>query len=86
MDSREIADLIEYEIENVIKQGYNRLYMNVDDCGNGCGFLRVLAMIGPKYIIVFDGIFPLTVCYEVLSLLKMSQYEIKDFTTGGDKL
>lgn len=84
MDSREIADLIEYEIENVIKQGYNRLYMNVDDCENGCGFLRVLAMRGPKYIIVFDGIFSLAMCYEVLSLLKMSQYEIKDFTTGGE--
>ena len=84
MNSREIADLIEYEIENVIKQGYNRLFMNVDNLEDGRGFLRVLAMQGPKDIIVFEGPFTLEVCFQVLALLKQSNYEITDFTTGGE--
>ena len=82
MNSREIVNLIEYEIEKVIKQGYNRLYVNVDDLENGDGFLRVLAMQGPKDIIVFEGIFTLDICCQVLDLLSISKYDIIDFTTG----
>ena len=85
MNSRKIADLIEYEIENVIKQGSNRLYMNVDDLKDGQGFLRVLAMQGPKDTIVYEGTFALCVCGQVLELLKESKYDIIDFTTGGDE-
>lgn len=47
----------------------------------GDGFLRILAMIGSKYLIVYDGTFDLDICYQVLELLERSTYEIKDFTT-----
>lgn len=51
---------------------------------NGEGFLRILAMFGPKYLIVYEGTFDLDICFQVLKLLERSKYEIKDFTTGGD--
>lgn len=51
---------------------------------NGEGFLCILAMFGPKYLIVYEGTFDLDICFQVLKLLERSKYEIKDFTTGGD--
>ncbi len=81
MDSKGITLEILNGIRKAIDLGYNRLYVNVDDLENDFGFLRVLAMKDPKYIIVFEGTFPLDVCYEVLDLLEMSRYQIKDFTT-----
>ena len=82
MNSKEIADLIEHKIENVIEQGFNHLYVNVDNLENGYGFLRVLAMRGARDLIVFEGNFALHTCYEVLELLERSKYDIKDFTMG----
>lgn len=68
-------------IEKAINKGYTRLYVNMDDQDNGTGQLRVLAMKIPEDIILFDGIFDLTTCREVLALLGQSQYDIKDFTS-----
>jgi len=84
MDSVEITLKVIEGIEEAIMNGYDRFYMNVDDMETGEGFLRILAMIGPKYQIVYEGTFDLDVCYQVLELLARSKYEIKDFTTGGD--
>ena len=63
-------------------KGYTRLYVNVDDQDNGNGELRVLAMKGPNDIIVYEGIFQLATCREVLALLEQSEYNIKDFTSA----
>ena len=71
-------------IEKALDLGYARVYVNVDDLENGNGFLRVLAMQGSKDIIVFEGTFALDICYQVLDLLSMSKYEIKDFTSRRD--
>ena len=80
MDVGEVSSEIFNEIEKAIDLGYDRLYMNVDDLCNGFGFLRVLAMKGMKFIIVYDGTFALEACYQILRLLEQSEYEIKDFT------
>ena len=66
--------------EEALYLGFDKMYVNVDDLENGYGFLRVLAMQGTKYLIVFEGNFALHTCYEVLELLKRSKYEIRDFT------
>ncbi len=84
MDSVEITLEVIEGIEEAIMNKYNRFYMNVDDMETGEGFLRILAMIGPKYLIVYEGTFDLDTCFQVLELLERSKYEIKDFTTGGD--
>ena len=84
MDSVGITLKVIECIEEAIMGGYDRFYMNVDDMETGDGFLRILAMTGPKYRIVYEGTFDLDVCYQVLELLARSKYEIKDFTTGGD--
>ncbi len=81
MDSREISLKIFESIDKALDLEYNRLYINVDDLCNGNGFLRVLAMKGPKDIIVYEGTFKLDVCYQVLELIKKSEYKIKDVTT-----
>lgn len=81
MKSKEIVSEISYGIEKAIMKGYTRLYVNVDDQDNGNGELRVLAMKGPEDMIVFEGVFQLTICREVLALLEQSQYDIKDFTS-----
>ena len=41
------------KLEKVLDLGFNRLYVNVDDLENGCGFLRILAMQKSEYIIVY---------------------------------
>ena len=84
MDSVGITLKVIECIEEAIMDGYDRFYMNVDDMETGDGFLRILAMIGSKYLIVYEGTFDLDVCHQVLELLARSKYEIKDFTTGGD--
>ena len=38
-------------------------------------------MKGPNDVIVYEGIFHLAICREVLALLEQSQYDIKDFTS-----
>ena len=81
MDSVEITLKISKGLENAVEQGYNRLYVNVDNLDDGNGFIRVLAMNGPYDIIVYEGTFPLDICYDVLFLLEQSEYQIKDFTT-----
>ena len=81
MKSEEIVSEISYGIEKAIAKGYDRLYVNVDDQDNGTGELRVLAMKGPEDMIVFEGVFQLAICREVLALLEQSQYDIKDFTS-----
>lgn len=86
MDSVEITLKVIKGIEEAIVNGYNRFYMNVDDIENGEGFLRILAMFGPKYLIVYEGTFDLDTCFQVLELLAKSKYEIKDFTTRRDQL
>ncbi|MBQ6629874.1 MAG: hypothetical protein IJH65_13795 [Methanobrevibacter sp.] len=86
MDSVKITLDIVDRIEEVLDLGYARLYVNVDDLENGNGFLRVLAMQGPKDIIVYEGRFALDVCGQVLKLLERSKYEMTNFTTGGDDL
>lgn len=80
MKSEEIVSEISYGIEKAIANEYTRLYVNVDDQDNGNGELRVLAMKGPEDVIVYEGIFQLATCREVLALLEQSQYDIKDFT------
>lgn len=82
MDSVEITLEVIEGIEKALGMGFTRLYVNVDDLENGYGFLRVLAMQGPKDIIVYEGRFALDVCGQVLKLLERSKYEIKDFTTS----
>lgn len=77
MDSVEITLKVIKGIEEAIVNGYNRFYMNVDDMENGEGFLRILAMFGPKYLIVYEGTFDLDICFQVLKLLERSKYEIK---------
>ena len=81
MKSKEIVSEISYGIEKAIANEYTRLYVNVDDQDNGTGELRVLAMNGPEDMIVFEGVFQLATCREVLALLEQSQYDIKDFTS-----
>ena len=81
MDSNEICLKIFEGIDKALDLGYDRLYVNVDNLDNGNGFLRVLAMKGPKDIIVYEGTFGLELCYLVLELLEKSEYEIKDVTT-----
>lgn len=80
MDAIEITETIRDEIDKVMALNYTKLYVNVDDLENGFGFLRVLAMKGYKDIIVYEGTFPIDVCYRVLDLLAQSNYQIKDFT------
>lgn len=82
MKSKEIVSEISYGIEKAIANEYTRLYVNVDDQDNGTGELRVLAMNGPEDMIVFEGVFQLATCREVLALLEQSQYNIKDFTSA----
>ncbi len=86
MDSVGITLKVIEGIEEAIMDGYDRFYMNVDDMETGDGFLRILAMIGSKYLIVYEGTFDLDTCFQVLELLASSKYEIKDFTIGGDEL
>lgn len=86
MDSVGITLKVIECIEEAIMDGYDRFYMNVDDMETGDGFLRILAMIGSKYLIVYEGTFDLDTCFQVLELLERSKYEIKDFTIGGDEL
>ena len=81
MDAIEITETIRDEIDKVMPLNYTKLYVNVDDLENGFGFLRVLAMKGSNDIIVYEGTFPLDVCYQVLDLLEQSRYQIIDFTT-----
>lgn len=81
MKSEDIVSEIFDGIEKGIAKGYTRLYVNVDDQDNGTGQLRVLAMKIPDDLIVFDEILDLATCREVLTLLKKSQYDIKDFTS-----
>lgn len=81
MDSVEITLVIIEGIDKALDLGYERLFVNVDNLDNGNGFLRVLAMKGPKDIIVYEGTFTLTLCYQVLDLLERSKFEIKDCTT-----
>ena len=83
MDAIEITETIRDEIDKVMALNYTKLYVNVDDLENGFGFLRVLAMKGYKDIIVYEGTFPIDVCYRVLDLLAQSNYQIKDFTMRG---
>ena len=80
MKSEKIVSEITEGIEKAIAKGYTRLYVNVDDQDNGTGQLRVLAMKIPEDMIVFEGIFDLATCREVLALLEQSQYDITDFT------
>ena len=82
MKKKEIVSEISYGIEKAIANEYTRLYVNVDDQDNGTGELRVLAMNGPEDMIVFEGVFQLATCREVLKLLEQSQYNIKDFTSA----
>lgn len=82
MRSEEIVSEIFEGIEKEMAKGYTRLYVNVDDQDNGNGELRVLAMKGPNDIIVYEGIFQLATCREVLALLEQSEYNIKDFTSA----
>lgn len=80
MDSVEIALLIISSIEEAIADGYDRFYMNVDYLENGKGSLRVLVMKGPEYLIVYDEVSDLDICFQVLELLESSKYPIKNFT------
>ena len=80
MDSYEITSEILNGCGKALDLGYNRLYVNVDELENGFGFLRLLAMKGPKYIIVYEGTFELGVCYQVLELIERSKYDITNFT------
>lgn len=80
MKSEEIVLEITEGIEKVMAKGYTRLHVNVDDQDNGTGELRVLAMKGPNDIIVYEGIFQLATCREVLALLQQSKFSIKDVT------
>ena len=73
-------NLIFEKIDDALNSGYNRLYVNVDDLETSYGFLRILAMQGPKDIVVFEGTFALDECYRILGLLEQSEYDIKDFT------
>ena len=82
MRSEEIVSEIFEGIEKEMAKGYTRLYVNVDDQDNGNGELRVLAMKGPEDMIVFEGVFQLATCREVLALLEQSEYNIKDFTSA----
>ena len=84
MDSVKITLDIVDGIEEALDLGYTRLYVNVDNNFDGTGFLRVLAMYEFKDKIVFEGTFPIDTCYDVLDQLAESEYDIKDFTTGGD--
>ena len=86
MDSVGITLKVIECIEEAIMDGYDRFYMNVDDMETGDGFLRILAMVGSKYLIVYEGTFDLDICYQVLKLLARSKYEIKDSTTRSDQL
>ena len=86
MDSVGITLKVIECIEEAIMDGYDRFYMNVDDMETGDGFLRILAMIGSKYLIVYEGTFDLDTCFQVLDLLASSKYGIKDSTIGGDEL
>ena len=86
MDSVGITLKVIECIEEAIMDGYDRFYMNVDDMETGDGFLRILAMVGSKYLIVYEGTFDLDTCFQVLELLASSKYGIKDFTIGGDEL
>lgn len=84
MDSVKITLDIVDGIKEALDLGYTRLYVNVDNNFDGTGFLRVLAMYEFKDKIVFEGTFPIDTCYDVLDQLAESEYDIKDFTTGGD--
>ena len=84
MDSVGITLKVIECIEEAIMDGYDRFYMTVDDMETGDGFLRILAMIGSKYLIVYEGTFDLDICFQVLKLLERSKFEITDFTRGGD--
>ena len=80
MDSVDVTLAIFEEIEKALNLGYNRLYVNVDDLENGFGLLRVLCRQKSKYIIVYEDILELEICYQVLDLLEKSEYDITDFT------
>lgn len=80
MDSAEITSMIINEIEKAFDLGYTLFYINVDDLDNGHGFLRVLARKESDFIIVYEGTFALDTSYQVLDLLEISKYNIKDFT------
>lgn len=80
MDSVGITLVIMDKIEKVLDLGFNRLYINVDDLETGYGFLRLLAMQEFENVVVFEGSFPLDVCYQVLELLAKSKHDITDFT------
>ena len=81
MGSVEITLEILNGIKKALDLGYDKLYVNVDDLETGFGFLRVLAMKGPKDMIVYEGTFELEVCYQVRELLEKSEYDITDFTS-----
>lgn len=84
MCSVEISLEIFREIEKALDLGYNLLYVNVDNLENGFGLLRVLSRQKSKYIIVYEDILTLDVCYQILNLLGESEYDIKDFTIKFD--
>ena len=84
MDSVEITCVIMDNLERVLDLGFNRLYVNVDDLENGCGFLRLLAMKKSEHVIVYEGTFSWDVCRQVLALLEKSRYDITDFTVKMD--
>ena len=81
MDSVKITLEVIEGIEKAISNGYNRFYMNVEDMETGEGFLCILAMNGPKYRVVYEGLFDLDICFQVVELLERSEIEIIDFTT-----
>ena len=78
MDSAEITSMIINEIEKAFDLGYTLFYINVDDLDNGYGFLRVLTRKESDFIIVYEGTFALDTSYQVLDLLEISKYNIKD--------
>ena len=75
----DIEKIIFDEIK-VINKDYNKLYVNVDDLEDGNGFLRLLAMQDFNHFIVFEAIYSLEVCYQILDILSESKYNIVDFT------
>ncbi|MBE6499902.1 MAG: hypothetical protein E7Z80_05090 [Methanobrevibacter thaueri] len=68
------------EIEKTLDLGYSRLYVNVDDLDNGYGFLRLLSRKDHDFLIVYERVLDLDLCFEILKLLELSKYNIRDFT------
>ena len=84
MGSLEIALEIFSAVERALDSGYRRIYVNVDDLEDGCGFLRVLAMKNSQCLIAYEDTFSLDECYRILDILDESGYGITDFTLRWD--